>query len=100
MISQAISMQKSDERIFTDADISLAISDGVTKLVVIDALVYDVTNYLNRLGPAKDPLSIFYDLNSIFTGIRGAKQCCSMSTGKMVQMPLRKQVIHSTQRIL
>ena len=35
-------------RSISEQEIARAISDGVTKLIVIENLVYDVTNYTNR----------------------------------------------------
>ncbi len=38
----------SSSRTITEEEISQKISSGVTKLLIIDNDVYDVTNYLNR----------------------------------------------------
>jgi cytochrome b involved in lipid metabolism len=38
----------SSSRTITEEEVSRKISDGVTKLLIIDNVVYDVTNYLNR----------------------------------------------------
>lgn len=35
-------------RIISEQEISRAISDGVTKLIIVENVVYDVTNYIHR----------------------------------------------------
>jgi cytochrome b involved in lipid metabolism len=40
--------KSSGERKMTTGDVAKATGDGVTKLLIIDKVVYDVTNYTNR----------------------------------------------------
>ena len=48
-IAELMLNMPSSSRTITEEEISKKISDGVTKLLIIDNVVYDVTNYLNRL---------------------------------------------------
>ena len=44
-----MALKNSDKmRILTQDEINRSISDGVTKMIVVDGTVYDVTNYANR----------------------------------------------------
>ena len=40
--------KSSGERKMTTGDVAKETGDGVTKLLIIDKVVYDVTNYTNR----------------------------------------------------
>ena len=51
-------------RSISEQEIARAISDGVTKLIVIENLVYDVTNYTNRYKIAAKYPTPFTKINS------------------------------------
>ena len=68
---------RSASRTFTEEEIKRKVSDGVTKLIIIDNTVYDLTNYVNRCDQIIEAFAVFSHLYyltfmhiSYFTAIR------------------------------